>query len=228
MTLTCFSRLSVAAVAACVLSVALGACNSRNPTAPGTVNGGPQPAITNITPAAIQVSPSPQTIVFNGDSFATGLKLIVTAPSGVSTTLEGAPIQSVQPTTFQATVLVDQVGTYTFTVENLTGATSPPFLLVVQPASLPMPTVALITPAAALRSNDAIVVTIGGTQFDSAPSVVVTDPTGASMVVFTQSLLFASSTSIQLSVTFTKGGVYTFVVRNGNGASSNSATVNVT
>jgi len=204
---------------------AAAACADRkSPVDPST----PQPSIGAISPQGLQPSDVPQTLTFSGAGFDAGVQLLMTQPDGILVTVPGANLQGVQPTTFQATVVLSQTGTYTFMVRTAAGTTSPALTTVVQPAGSTLPVARVVTPATVPRSNQATLVSIQGTDFAPNASVMVTDPTGTLMALTSAQLAVSTPTDIQFLLVFGVRGTYTLVVLNPNGQTANPVFVVVT
>jgi hypothetical protein len=221
-------RSNVRPVVLLLALIVAGCDNHDSPTDPSQV----QPAISGMTPGALQPGSGPQAITFSGSGFGAGLQLIVTAPSGAVTTVEGPAIQAVQPTVFQATVVLDQTGTYSFMVRNVSGVNSPAFTIVVQPPGSVLPAISSVTPASVPRStSQATLVALQGVNFAANAAVIVTDGAGMTMVLTGASLTVDNSptiSTIRFSLTFSVRGTYSFVVTNPGGDASNPVFVTVT
>ena len=59
-----------------------------------------------------------------GERFASGLTVLLDAPTGVWTTYSGSAITVQSPTTFTATVMLDKVGVWDITVHDAGGLES--------------------------------------------------------------------------------------------------------
>ncbi len=200
------------------------ACGKSSPTTPSAT----APRIDSISPGTLQPSPSPQDITFVGANFQANLSLSVTAPDNSLTVVSGSAIQQVQSQSFQATITLSQTGTYTFVVQNISGDRSGPFTVVVQHGGSTLPAIGSITPNSLARTTQPTLVLIQGTNFAANASVTVVDPTGLSANFPIQPSGAASSTSIELSITFNVPGVYAFFVVNPGGDASNTVLVTVT
>jgi hypothetical protein len=208
-----------------VLMCAAAACADRqSPVDPSS----PQPSIGSITPQDLQPSDAPQVLTFSGAGFDAGVQLLMTQPNGILVNVPGANLQGVQPTSFQASVVLSQTGTYTFAVRTAAGATSAPLTIVVQPAGSALPVARVVTPATVPRSNQATFVSIQGSGFAPNASVMVTDPAGMLMALTGAQLSLATPTNIQFSLVFGVRGTYTLVVLNPNGDTANAVFLVVT
>jgi hypothetical protein len=208
-----------------VLICAAAACADRkSPVDPSS----PQPSISSISPEGLQPADAPQTLTFAGAGFDAGVQLLMTSPDGILVTVPGTSLQGIQPTTFQATVVLSQTGTYTFMVRTAAGTTSPPLTIVVQPPGSALPVARVVTPATVPRSNQATLVSIQGTGFAPNASVMITDPTGMLMALTGAQLAQLSPTNVQFTFVFGIRGTYTLVVLNPNGDTANAVFVVVT
>jgi hypothetical protein len=74
------------------------------------------PSISDIEPASISKSASPQVLTVHGARFTSGLSVSVTDPAGDVHTLSGPAIGKLTPTSFQVTVTLEQAGDYSMVV----------------------------------------------------------------------------------------------------------------
>ena len=118
-------------LAASALVVGLGvasACSSDdNPTSPGNPGnpGNPNaPRIVSLSPATPTASGTAQTITVTGERFASGLTVLLDAPTGVWTTYSGGAINVLSPTTFTVTAMLDRAGVWDITVHDANGVES--------------------------------------------------------------------------------------------------------
>jgi hypothetical protein len=70
------------------------------------------------------MSGTAQTITVTGERFASGLTVLLDAPSSVWTTYSGSAINVQSATTFTVTVMLDQAGVWDITVHNPDGLES--------------------------------------------------------------------------------------------------------
>ena len=114
-----------------VMLTLLTACNAT-PAASGEIVVQPlAPTLTDMLPHGATVSPNDQSVQFSGTGFQQGLTISVAPPRGGTSTLSGAQIQNVGPTSIDALVTFADPGTYTFAVINPDGGTSAPFTFAV-------------------------------------------------------------------------------------------------
>ena len=101
-------------LAASVLVVGLGltsACSSDdNPSSPSNPSNPNAPRIAALSPQTPKATSTAQTITVTGERFASGLTVLLDAPTGVWTTYSGSAITVQSATTFTATVMLDKVG----------------------------------------------------------------------------------------------------------------------
>jgi len=121
-----FSRKKL--LAAGVLVVGLGmatACSSDdNPSSPSSPSNPNAPRIAALSPQTPKATATAQTITVTGERFASGLTVLLDAPTGVWTTYSGSAITVQSPTTFTATVMLDKVGLWDITVHDASGLES--------------------------------------------------------------------------------------------------------
>lgn len=82
------------------------------------------PTLTSLSPPTAARSAGPVIVTLTGASFETGLAVTMFSPSGSPITLIGASITSVTATSVQFSVVLNQVGLFTFQVMNPAGALS--------------------------------------------------------------------------------------------------------
>lgn len=115
-------------LAASALVVGLGvasACSSDdNPTSPGNPGNPNAPRIISLSPATPTASGTAQTITVTGERFASGLTVLLDAPTGVWTTYSGSAINVQSATTFTVTVMLDRAGLWDITVHDANGVES--------------------------------------------------------------------------------------------------------
>jgi hypothetical protein len=115
-------------LAASALVVGLGvasACSSDdNPTSPSNPGNPNAPRIISLSPATPTASGTSQTITVTGERFASGLTVLLDAPTGVWTTYSGSAINVLSPTTFTVTVMLDRAGVWDITVHDANGLES--------------------------------------------------------------------------------------------------------
>jgi hypothetical protein len=116
-------------LAASALVVGLGlttACSNAddNPTSPSNPNNPNAPRIVSLSPGSPTASGTAQIFTVTGERFASGLTVLLDAPTGVWTTISGGAINVLSATTFTATVMLDKVGTWDITVHSAGGLES--------------------------------------------------------------------------------------------------------
>lgn len=114
---------NMAAVAALFTAiVATSACgSSSNPNSPSNPAA---PVVASIGPGQLVVGGSMQTITITGQRFASGLTILLDAPTGVWTTYGGDSITVKSATEFTAKVMLDKTGVWDITVHSADGTES--------------------------------------------------------------------------------------------------------
>lgn len=108
------------------------------------VVGIPQPGITSTTPNPVPVSASPQTVVFNGSGFESGLTVVLTDPSGQPTNIPASNVTFISSTQFSMQINVGPaVGTWSVVVTNPDGGYSDTFVFMTSTTG-PVPTITSI------------------------------------------------------------------------------------
>lgn len=183
-----------------------------------------QPRITGVTPERPFTGAKPQTVTVNGEDFRAGLTLQVTTPGGQVRQLLGADIVAQRTTSFQVAFTFDEPGAYGFVVLNTDGNKSEPFNVeAVRPSAQPI--IDQVTPAEPMKGPQPQSVTIAGRNFTPNMKLSVTDPTGK--VVTITSFDKADTTTLVARILYEISGIYSIMVTNANGQSSNNVTVTV-
>jgi hypothetical protein len=140
--------------------------------------------------------------------------------------LSGTDIQAPQPTSFQAVVPLLLPGAYRMTVANSDGSASAPFTVTVavDPARN-APVISSLTPAQAQHGVDAQIVTIGGVNFTSDLTLVITSPSNVVSMVGGTAVRDMSATALEASLVLATPGAYGLSVVDGTGRRSNSVTI---
>jgi hypothetical protein len=182
------------------------------------------PAITAVTPSAPLPSPKPQTFTVTGEGFKTGLALQVTTPGGAVQTISGPAISAVRETSFQASLTLDVPGRYSFVVINDDGKKSSAFPVEVK-SNVRAPAIDRVIPQELSKSHDPQVVTLTGRDFAPGLKVSLTDPTGT--VTAVTALEKIEPQTVVVGLVFEQTGIYSVMVTNPSGESSNSVSVTV-
>jgi hypothetical protein len=205
-------------------AVMLASCNdTKTPVNPGSV----LPQIVSISPSPIVASPAPQTLTIAGNQFVAGLRLLVTAPDGVTVTVQGEDIAQVQNTSFRATTILNRPGAHVFVVENDNGGRSDAFTTTVEDSATARPTISSVTPSSMPPSLTSTIVALQGANFAPGLVVNVTDPTGTTVVLGPASIGLQTTTRVEFSFVFSTTGLYTVTIRNATGDTSNPVTITV-
>jgi hypothetical protein len=179
------------------------------------------PIIQNVDPSAPGPNTKPQILTIAGQDFMSGLTLTVSEPAGNKTVIQGKEITNQTATSFQATVLMPQEGTYSLVVTNTDGGISPPFAVgVKKSAQAQGPAIEKITPAEPTKRQDAQPLLVEGQRFSAGLRAVVTDPMGADVTELQVGKV--TPNSFELTVRLEHPGEYTMVVTNPSGAVSNT------
>jgi hypothetical protein len=119
------SRKTFVAVGALVITLGLtAACsNSSTPSSPTPPDPG-APRIVSLSPGTPSSSGTAQTITVTGERFASGLTVLLDAPTGVWTTYSGAAITVQSATTFTVKVMLDKAGVWDITLHSAAGLES--------------------------------------------------------------------------------------------------------
>ena len=182
------------------------------------------PSITAVTPSSSLPSDKPQTFTVIGEGFKTGLALEVTTPGGAVQTISGQNISAVRATSFQASLTLDAPGRYSFVVINDDGKKSSAFPVEVK-RSARAPSIDKVIPQELSKSHDPQVVTLTGRDFAPGLKVSLTDPTGT--VTAVTALEKIDAQTVVVGLVFEQTGIYSVMVTNSSGESSNSVSLTV-
>jgi IPT/TIG domain len=185
---------------------------------------GIEPKITSVAPDHLMVSPKAQLLTVTGENFRTNLTLTVTTPGGGARTIGGADIAAQRSTSFQASVVLDAVGTYSLVVMNSDGRRSAPFPLDVK-AAAKQPWISQVSPEEVPKGQEPQTITLTGNNFVTGLKVSVADPTGT--VTVADAIDKVTADSVVLKYTFEMAGRYEIMLVNPSGESSNTVVVRV-
>jgi hypothetical protein len=101
-----------------------GCSSASNPNSPTNTSPPGAPRIVSLSPGTPTAGGGEQTITVTGESFASGLTVLLDAPDGVWTTYSGGAINVTLKTTFTATVMLDKVGLWDITLHSADGLES--------------------------------------------------------------------------------------------------------
>jgi len=188
------------------------------------VVAGLDPKITSVAPDHPMMSTKAQLLTVTGENFRNDLMLTVTPPGGTARTLRGADIAAQRPTSFQASVLLDAIGTYSLVVTNGDGRRSAPFPLEVR-AAAKQPSINQVSPEEVSKGQEAQQITLTGNNFAQGLKVSVADPTGT--VTVADAIDKVTVDSVVFKFTFSMSGRYEIMLVNPNGESSNTVVVRV-
>jgi len=188
------------------------------------VAAGLEPKITSVAPDHPMVSPKAQLLTVTGENFRSDLSLTVTTPSGAARTLSGADIAAQRSTSFQASVVLEAMGTYSLVVMNGDGRRSAPFPLAVR-AAAKQPWISQVSPEEVPKGQEAQTITLTGNNFVTGLKISVADPTGT--VAVADAIDKVTADSIVFKYTFEMAGRYEIMLVNPSGESSNTVVVRV-
>jgi len=182
------------------------------------------PSITGVTPQAPPLSVKPQVLTVIGEGFRSGLALEVTTPGGAVQTISGPAISAVRATSFQVSLTLDAAGRYSLVVINDDGKKSSAYPVEVKQAAR-APAIDRVTPQELSKSHDPQIVTLTGRDFSPGLKVSLTDPTGTVSVVTALEKIEAQT--VVVGLVFEQTGIYSVMVTNPSGESSNSVSVTI-
>jgi hypothetical protein len=180
--------------------------------------------ITAVTPSSAVPSTRPQIFTVTGEGFKPGLALQLTTPGGAVQTISGPGISEVRATSFQVSLTLDAPGRYSFVVINSDGQKTSAFPVEVKSRAR-APAIDRVTPQELSKSHDPQIVTLTGRDFLPGLKVSLTDPTGTVTAVTALEKLEAQT--VVVGLVFEQTGIYSVMVTNSSGESSNSVSVTV-
>ena len=218
-------RSIVAAVAISALAVGTACQTPTPPTGPTPASG--TPIIRSVEPSVPQPSPTPQTIRIVGLDFRAGATVTATLPDGGTLEVTGAAVQVQVPTTIDVSLTLATPGTYRLSVRNANGFRSDPHEVSVVNEQDRRPAVDALLPASAQRSTQPRTISVLGRNFLAGVTIRLTDPLGAIRTLDDSSLVRRSDTALDVTAIFDRLGVYTLVVVNPTGETSETMTLTV-
>jgi hypothetical protein len=202
------------------------ACTDAPPPAgPASVNG--TPIVRAIEPAVPLPGGTPQTIRLVGLEFRTGLSVTLTMPSGAALEVPSSGMQLQSPTLLDLTVTLAEPGPYRIVVRNANGFRSDPFDFSVANALDRKPAVDSMLPAAVARSTVPRTIQLIGRNVLIGVTIRLTDPLGVIRTLDDASIVRRSDTALDVTTIFDRQGVYTMVVVNPSGETSETMTLTV-
>jgi len=181
-------------------------------------------SISAVSPAAPPLSAKPQVMTVTGEGFKPGLAVQLTTPDGAVQTISGPAISAVRATSFQVSLTFDAPGRYSVVVINDDGQKSSAFPIEVKRATR-APAIDRVTPQELSRSHDPQIVTLTGRDFAPGLKVSLTDPTGT--VTAVTALEKIEAQTVVVGLVFEQTGIYSVMVTNPSGESSNSVSVTI-
>lgn len=230
------------------LSLIAAACSGSNPAAPSLadVSGlSPSPAasptppaptgspatVSQVLPATLPPSPTPQTLLVEGENFKPGLTVDLAFTPAVTTTAsrlaavapattEGPKVRYLNDRTFELDVTIREEGSFTLRVTNPESAPSPPILVTSAPTESSRPAVAGLSPATPTANPQPVALYVAGTHFESGAIVKVTNPAGSTSALGPDAVAFLSPTLLRVTLLIDAGGRYALRVLNPSGETS--------
>ncbi len=177
------------------------------------------PVILSISPGSPIVGSSDQDVIVTGSNFQQDLQVPVVFPGGGGTTLNGAQIQNVTPTSFIMRATLNSVGIWSIKVRNPDAGESASFPFTVSNGT--NPTVNSINPATPVTSGADQNVLVSGINFQSGLKVNVTFPDGGVRTLQgSGQIQSVSATSFLMRVTLNGAGLWKMRVLNPDNSQS--------
>ena len=186
----------------------------------------PAPEVTAVTPTDLVTAPKPRAVAITGRYFQDGLALSVTTPGGAVMEYKANSITDRRDTSFNALVMLADVGPYEFVVVNPDGRTSSPFKIQVRAASQ-LPVVTGVRPATLAKSASPQPITVDGQRFMPGRTAMVTDPAGNVQTIPSPDVSQVLPESFQITLPLELSGSYAIIVKNPDGAVSKTITFSV-
>lgn len=171
--------------------------------------------------------PAPQTLRLVGLDFRAGLTVTITLPSTTVFDVPSSALQLRSATLLDVSVTLAEPGPYRVVVRNANGFRSDPFDFSVVNELDRRPVVESILPAAVARSTQARTISVTGRNFLLGATIRMTDPLGVIRTLDDASIVRRSDTALDVTTIFDRQGVYTMVVVNPSGETSETMTLTV-
>ncbi|MDB4873941.1 MAG: hypothetical protein JWM41_387 [Gemmatimonadetes bacterium] len=228
------ARIVVATVAAVATLLIVEACGGDQPTTasvppavpPATPPAAPSIVVANVAAGGIAASSLPQLLTVSGSGFSPAVVVSLTAPSGAASAVDPGAISNVTATSFDATVVLREAGSWSVKVASADGVrtASAPFTVRASPSK---PVIASISPAALSATLDRTTFTVAGYGVKAGAAVRVTSPAGELFSTTPTLSAFGDSVETVVSLAPTLTGVWSFAVQNPDGARSDAVAVTV-
>jgi pimeloyl-ACP methyl ester carboxylesterase/DUF971 family protein len=191
------------------------------------VNGVQNPSVSSIDPSVVSASATDQDVTVIGNNFQANLSVIVTFPSGGTSTLTGAQIRNVTPTSFIMRITANSAGTWKMRVVNSDGGQGNDFSFsVVNVGGLP--TISAINPSSPTMNGADQDVIVNGTNFQDGLRVNVIFPGGGSATLQgTGQIQNVTSNAFKMRITLNASGQWGIRVINADGRQSSVFNFNV-
>ncbi len=188
----------------------------------------PTPAVVGISPATPTATSAVQTINVAGTGFASGLSVLLTDPTGATTSLSGSAIQNITSTGFQLNVVLGATGSDSLRVVNLSGQSSAPWTFTVKATEVAgPPSISSVQPASPTQGAAPQTVYVNGASFQTGVTAKLTSPSGTTTSLSGSSIAFGSSSVFQMTVTLGDAGTYAVQAVNPDGQVSSSVSFTV-
>jgi pimeloyl-ACP methyl ester carboxylesterase len=190
-------------------------------------NGAQNPAVTAIDPSVVSASSTDQDVTVVGNNFQSNLNVIVTFPSGGTSTLSGAQIRNVSATSFIMRITANAAGSWKLRVVNPDGGQGNNFNFTVVTVS-DLPTISSINPATPNTSGADQDVIVNGSNFQSGLRVNVIFPSGGTGILQgTGQIQNLGSNSFTMRITLNASGPWSIRAINADGRQSGLFNFNV-
>lgn len=171
--------------------------------------------------------PAPQTIRLVGLDFRAGLTVTITLPSTTVFDVPSSALQLRSATLLDVSVTLSEPGSYRVVVRNANGFRSDPFDFSVVNQTDRKPVVESLQPAAVTRSTLAQTIAVSGRNFLIGVTIRLSDPLGVIRTLDDASIIRRSDTALDVRAIFDRQGIYTMVIVNPSGDTSETATLTV-
>ncbi len=176
-----------------------------------------QATITSVTPNSAPAYSAAIAVTIAGSNLTGATAVVFTPPGGTGTTITPSQTQAAQIAVTIPAVLLSTPGTAQIAIQTGAGVLSNQL-----PFTVAGPAITSLTPNSSVAHRTATGITIAGSNFTGASTVVFTAPGGATMATLTPTQIQAAQIAATLpAALLSTAGTAQIAIQNGSGALSN-------
>jgi hypothetical protein len=184
------------------------------------------PFIGSVSPTSPIAGPGDQAITVTGSGFYTGQTMTVTLPGGGTSTLSGAQMVNLTPTSFTALMTLAHPGTYGLLLTSPNTISGNTFNLIARAATT-TPTLVSISPAVPTAGPNDQPLTVYGSDIPASFTVVISFPRGGSATLSGAQVQNTQAGGFTLLARLLDDGIYRMQLRADDGRVSNELSFRV-